>query len=182
MWGPPHPFAYAIPCPEANNLRNCKVYMRGMPAWARRWLKEIGNFLNKDTTSTTPIEIWASTVQVQEAWERQKELHKWSFNQQLTSVMNEKKLEVANGLFKNRWAKYQHLEVCTTFFRLANEIIIEALSIISRACQLTMRTIHAYRLYCNTRAFVMSCQSSLSIRLSWIASDRSSRRSWPRTG
>ena len=49
-----------------------KVYRKETPAYARVWLKDYGNLLSDNTTMTTPLEVWRSSLRVGASFDQQK--------------------------------------------------------------------------------------------------------------
>ncbi len=101
----------------AAGIEGCKLYDHKMPAYCCRFLKDLGNKLNDEATSTTFLEVYRSTKDVDPGWNRRKRLFGWT-NQSLGNAKyDEKKFEYIDLIFENRWPHYRNFELCAAFHR-----------------------------------------------------------------
>ena len=104
-----------------NKLKNCKVYSRRMPIDGQDFLVKYGNLMNEENTTVTPLQVWRYTVTVESGFCKQKNTMQWSLTSLGAAVLDERKLDFANGMYGGKWPKYVHYEACNTFYKDSNK-------------------------------------------------------------
>lgn len=105
-------------------IKAAKLYRRDLPKDVARFLVEYGNFVNKDVTATTILEVWRSTKSVEGSFQKKKDMMKWTSTSIGVTAVNEKKFEVAKEMYLGRWASYTSYERCYSFFKEAGKVVI----------------------------------------------------------
>ena len=79
----------------------CKIYSRKTPESILRFIIEKGNVVNDSVTQVTVLQVWASSQQVEAAFEKKKKSMGWTLASVGAAALDQKKLDVANGLFED---------------------------------------------------------------------------------
>ena len=104
-----------------NKLVRCKIYSRKTPESILRFIIEKGNVVNDSVTQVTVLQVWASSQQVEAAFEKKKKSMGWTLASVGAAALDQKKLDVANGLFEDgRFGQhYATLERVHSFYSRA---------------------------------------------------------------
>ena len=104
-----------------NKLVRCKIYSRKTPESILRFIIEKGNVANDSVTQVTVLQVWASSQQVEAAFEKKKKSMWWTLASVGAAALDQKKLDVANGLFEDgRFGQhYAPLERVHSFYSRA---------------------------------------------------------------
>lgn len=107
----------------AAGLPDCKCYKRSTPPWGRVHLKDYGNLLNDEVTSTTWVEKCRATEAVDLGFEKKKKANGWSIQSIGQQAMEEKKFQYAEALYEGRWSSKTSLIDCGFFYRESKKVI-----------------------------------------------------------
>ena len=79
------------------------------------YLIGLGNFSQDDATRTTVCQRWRKIDLTEPAWIVLRDKHKWGAKASGQAQFELKKLAVCNGIVRNGWGHYSHVEVCTSY-------------------------------------------------------------------
>ena len=85
---------------------------------------DYANKLNRENMATAFIEVYRSTREVSLGFQRRVKAMVWGSLS--PSQLNDKNWVYADSQHAGRWLKYVHLEVSTSFFRLAGKVGCES--------------------------------------------------------
>jgi len=108
-----------------NGLKRCKTYRRDMPPWGEAFLKRLGNQLTDVHTATTCLEKWRQTASVTAAFSRKALTMGWNSKSMSQRQLDERKYEVASGMYAGMYQDYTMLERGTSFFRESQKLKID---------------------------------------------------------
>lgn len=91
----------------SKKIRGCKRYFWNTPPDARKFLKYLGNAVNKEVADTTIMEIWHCTHdEVEPSWYVRKNVeNEWKVGIIGTAAYDKKKWELVQALFPYRWER-----------------------------------------------------------------------------
>ena len=100
-------------------LGDCKVFHPQCPDDVIRWLVDLGNSVNAESTVTTLLQVFRSTNDIEAGWKRKKQSCGWTTTSVGQSKLDEKKYLYIQGLHRKRWPSYRNYEVCYSFYKEA---------------------------------------------------------------
>ncbi|CAK0865408.1 unnamed protein product [Prorocentrum cordatum] len=86
-----------------DGLQNCKVFHKRTPAYVQEYLVDVGNETNDEQSSRTALQVLMSHDSVEPTFFQKKKLYEWSVASLGQRQYAEKRFEVAESMFVNRW-------------------------------------------------------------------------------
>ena len=94
-----------------NGLVNVKVFHMRSPRLVITYIKDLGNCVNTQATSSTFLEVLRSTETCDKGWNRKKLTMQWTNASLGQSEFEKKKLAYYNSVHPGRWRSYRALEM-----------------------------------------------------------------------
>ena len=104
-------------------IKDCKLYTFKMPGHARTFLKEWGNELNSEVTSTTFMEMLRETSAIASGWERRARAMGWTV-EGLGNGYDAKRFEYVCAICEH-WDTHRSWEISASFFKRAVDWCID---------------------------------------------------------
>ncbi|CAK0886267.1 unnamed protein product, partial [Prorocentrum cordatum] len=86
-----------------DGLQNCKVFHKRTPAYVQEYFVDVGNETNDEQSSRTALQVLMPHDSVESTFFQKKKLYEWSVASLGQRQYAEKRFEVAESMFVNRW-------------------------------------------------------------------------------
>ena len=100
-------------------LQDCTIFNKNITSDVCRYLVDLGNIVNHETSSFTILQVFESTKQVEAGWQIKKTEMAWTVSRIGQGKMEQKKLSYANSIHRGRWRSALHYEKTFRFYEAA---------------------------------------------------------------